>query len=235
VQEWVVAVHGAVVARKNTVRAIRFPDEEGPMIRPVQITFRNIRPREAVEEAIRDRAAWLETFYPGIIGCRVLVEMPHRHRERGGHLRVLIELSLPGEDVVVSHEPTLHATLKDVEEEAHHKDDDIEAVHKYAEVAVREAFDTARRQLQDFARRQRSEVKTHEAPDHGRVAELTDDHGFIETADGRRVYFHRASVLEEGAAQVAVGSDVAFVEEPGDKGPQASTVRVLGKHHYARP
>ena len=205
------------------------------MIRPVQVTFRNMQPLEALEETIRARAAWLETFYPDIVGCRVLVETPHRHREHGQHVRVRIELSLPGEDVVVSHEPTLHATLKDVEGEAHHKDDDIEAVHKYAEVAVREAFDAARRRLQDSARRQRADVKTHEAPDHGRVVELGDDHGFIETTDGRRVYFHRTSVLDEGLARLTVGSEVAFVEESGDKGPQASTVRVLGKHHYVTP
>ena len=203
------------------------------MIRPVQVTFRNMQPLEGLETIVRDQAAWLETFYPDIVGCRVLVDTPHRHRERGRHVRVRIELSLPGEDVVVSHEPTLHATLKDVEEETHHKDDDIEAVHKHAEVTVREAFDAARRRLQDFARRQRADVKTHEAPDHGRVAELDDDHGFIDTADGRRLYFHRASVLEEGLPHLAVGSEVAFVEESGDKGPQASTVRVLGKHHYA--
>ncbi|HEY5617809.1 MAG TPA: HPF/RaiA family ribosome-associated protein [Vicinamibacterales bacterium] len=205
------------------------------MIRPVQVTFRNMQPLEALEETIRARAAWLETFYPDIVGCRVLVETPHRHREHGQHIRVRVELSLPGEDVVVSHEPTLHATLKDVEGEAHHKDDDIEAVHKYAEVAVREAFDAARRRLQDSARRQRADVKTHEAPDHGRVVELGDDHGFIETTDGRRVYFHRTSVLDEGLARLTVGSEVAFVEESGDKGPQASTVRVLGKHHYVTP
>ena len=205
------------------------------MIRPVQVTFRNMQPGEGLEEVIRDRAVWLETFYPDIVGCRVLVETPHRHRERGQHVRVRIELSLPGEDVIVTQEPTLHATLKDVEEEAHHKDDDIEAVHKYAEVAVRAAFDAARRRLQDAARRQRADVKTHQAPDHGRVIELGDDHGFIETTDGRRIYFHRASVLDEGLAHLAVGSDVAFVEEAGDKGPQASTVRVLGKHHYVTP
>jgi cold shock CspA family protein len=205
------------------------------MIRPVQVTFRNIQPREALEEAVRERAAWLETFYPDIVGCRVLIETPHRHREQGQHVRVCIELSLPGKDVVVNHEPTLHGTLKDVEEEAHHKDDDIEAVHKYVEVAVREAFDAARRRLQDGARRQRGDVKAHQAPSHGRVVSLAEDHGFIEASDGRQVYFHRASVLEEGRAHLAVGSEVAFVEEEGDEGPQASTVRVLGKHHYVAP
>lgn len=205
------------------------------MIKPVQVTFRNMEPLETLEDTIRARAAGLETFYPDIVGCRVLVETPHRHREHGQHVRVRIELSLPGEDVIVSHEPTLHGTLKDVEEEAHHKDDDVEAVHKYADVAVRQAFDAARRRLQDVARRQRGDVKTHEAPDHGRVVSLGDDHGFIETSDGRHVYFHRASVLDDGLSRLAVGSDVAFVEDTGDEGPQASTVRVLGKHHYVTP
>lgn len=205
------------------------------MIRPVQVTFRNMQPRESLEALIRERAAWLETFHPDIVGCRVVVEVPHRHRVRGEHVHVRIELALPGEDVVVSAEPTLHSTLKDFEEEAHRKDDDIEAVHKYAEVAVREAFDTARRRLQDAVRRQRGDVKTHHEPEHGRVSSLADDHGFIEASDGRQIYFHRASVLEDGRAELAVGSDVAFVEEPGDKGPQASTVRVLGRHHYVTP
>jgi cold shock CspA family protein len=191
-------------------------------------------PSGSLESEARTRAAWLETFYPKIVGCRVLVEIPHRHRSRGRHVRVHIELSLPGEDIVVNHEPTLHASLKDVEEDGHSKGDDVEAVRKYALVAVHEAFDTARRRLQAFADRQQDEVKTHQDPSHGRVISLPsgDDHGFIETADGRQVYFHLASVLIEGRTQLAVGADVAFVEEQGEKGPQASTVRVLGKHHY---
>jgi len=207
------------------------------MIRPVQVTFRRMQPMAALGEDIRARAAELETFYPDIVGCRVLVEVPHRHRGHGQHVRVRIELSLPGEDVVVSHEPTRHGSLKDVQGEAHHKDDDVEAVHKYALVTAHEAFDAARRRLQDVARRQRADVKTHQAPAHGRVTSLPagDDHGFIEATDGRRIYFHHASVIDEGLARLVVGSDVAFVEEPGEKGPQASTVRVLGKHHYVAP
>lgn len=134
------------------------------MVRPVQITFRNMQPREPLEALIRERAAWLETFHPGIVGCRVVVEVPHRRRARGEHVRVRVELSLPGEDVVVSNEPTLHGALKAVEEEVHRKDDDIEAVRKYAEAAIREVFDTARRRIQDAARRQRGDVKTHQAP-----------------------------------------------------------------------
>jgi cold shock CspA family protein len=207
------------------------------MVKPVQVTFKNMPASGALESEARTRANWLETFYPSIIGCRVVVEIPHRHRARGRHVHVRIELSLPGEDLIVNHEPTLHRELKDTEEDSHRKGDDVEAVRKYAIVAVHEAFDTARRRLQEIARRQRDETKTHQEPDHGRVVALPDgsDHGFIETTDGRRVYFHLASVLAEGRAQLAVGADVAFVEEQGDQGPQASTVRVLGKHHYVTP
>jgi cold shock CspA family protein/ribosome-associated translation inhibitor RaiA len=202
------------------------------MINPVQITFRNLEASEALEEAIHARVAELDTYHPRIIGCRVVVDVPHRHHERGRHVTVRIELSLPGEDVVVSHEPTRYPALKDLGEEALRKEEDIEAVHKYAEVAIREAFDTVRRRLQDVLRRQRGLVKSHQPPDHGRVASLAADHGFIETADGREVYFHRASVLDDRFSELQVGSEVAFVEERGDKGPQASTVRLLGTHHY---
>ena len=113
------------------------------MIRPVQITFRNMRPSLPLEDEIRARVAWLERYSPDLIGCRVLVEVPHRHRRHGRHVRVRIELSLPGEDAVVSH------------------DTDIDAAHKHAVVAIHEAFDAARRRLEDFARLQRGDVKAH--------------------------------------------------------------------------
>jgi cold shock CspA family protein len=103
-------------------------------------------------------------------------------------------------------------------------------------VAVHHAFDAARRRLQDFAREQRGAVKTHDVPAHGQVVELSsvDGYGFIQT-DGYLVYFNRASVLDDAFDELTVGTPVAFVEEKGEKGPQASTVRVLGKHHYLTP
>lgn len=85
------------------------------MRRPVQLTFRNMAGSPALEQEIRARAAWLETFYSDLVGCRVLVEIRHRHRGRGRLVHVRIELSLPGEDVIVSHEPTLQATIKDLQ------------------------------------------------------------------------------------------------------------------------
>ena len=130
------------------------------MEKPVQVTFRNMHPSGSIESEARTRAAWLETFSPDIVGCRVVVEMPHRHRSRGRHIHVRIELSLPGEDLVINHEPTVHNILKAVEEEAHHKGDDVEEARRHALVAVNEAFDTARRRLQDRTARQRIHERT---------------------------------------------------------------------------
>jgi cold shock CspA family protein len=201
---------------------------------PTQINFRGLAHSETLEGDIRERIDWLEQFYSGIVRCRVLVEIPHRHRHDGRHFHVRIDLTVPGgAPIVVNHEPSLHGPLKDVAEPEHHKDTEIDAVHRYAHVAIHEAFDVARRRLQDFAREQRGVIKAHEVPAHGKVAEVSplDGCGFIR-AEEHRIYFTRASVLDDAFDELEVGTPVAFVEEKGEKGPQASTVRVLGKHHY---
>lgn len=201
---------------------------------PTQVTIRGVTHSDALEALIRERVAWLEQFYSEVVGCRVLLEVPHRHRRDGRHFHVRIELTVPdGEPIVVSHEPSLHGKLKDIEESAHSKATEVESVQRYAEVAVRRAFDAARRRLQDFAREQRGAVKSHGLPAHGRVVEISrvDGYGFIQT-DELRVYFSRESVLNEAFDELEVGAPVAFVEEKGEKGPQASSVRLLGKHHY---
>ena len=89
-----------------------------------------------------------------------------------------------------------------------------------------------RQELEDFARRQRGATKLHEPVPAGRVVKLVpeEDYGFIETSDGREIYFHRHSVVNGAFRHVAIGSQVTFVEEAGDNGAQASTVRLLDKH-----
>ena len=126
------------------------------MTKPVQVTFRNMGVSAALEQEVRSRAAWLETFHPGIVGCRVLLEIPHRHRTRGRPLHVRIELSVPGEDVIVNHEPSLDVAAGP----APRKNEELDGRHKDGYVAIHEAFDVARRRLEDLARRQRGDVKT---------------------------------------------------------------------------
>ena len=128
--------------------------------RAVQISVRNMRITSALEEEVRARAAWLDSFHPGIIGCRVALEVAHRHQRRGRSLHVRIELSLPGEDVIVNHEPAPDV----VGRSALRKRDEPDGRHQNARAAIHEAFDVARRRLEDAARRQRGDVKTRATP-----------------------------------------------------------------------
>jgi cold shock CspA family protein len=76
-------------------------------------------------------------------------------------------------------------------------------------------------------------VKVHEPTPYARVSKLFlhEGYGFLETADGREIYFHSNSVLEPGFDHLQIGTEVRFAEEQGAEGPQASTVAVVGKPH----
>lgn len=182
---------------------------------PLQVTFRNMDPSVAIEAAIREKADKLDEFYERIMGCRVVIEAPHRHHHKGKLFHVRVDLTVPGGEIVVNREPSQHAAHEDVY------------------VAIRDAFGAARRKLQDYARRQRGVVKSHEPMPEARVARLfpEEGYGFIETADGREVYFHRNSLLDIDFDRLTEGTEVRFTEEQGKEGPQASTVRAIPKKH----
>lgn len=193
------------------------------------ITFRGVERTTALETEILTRLRRLETYYRGITGCRVLVELVQRHHEAGNRYHVRIDFTVPGDEIVVAHEAGLHATAQDVDAEKLTKVTESDPERKHARVAIREAFDIARRRLQDYARRQRGAVKTATKQPRGRVSQLfpIDEYGYIEAEDGHEVYFQKSSVLKDAFDRLAVGSAVSFAEEPGEKGPQASTVKLL--------
>lgn len=180
---------------------------------PLQVVFRNMQPSAAVEAKVRERADQLEQFYQPIMSCRVTVEAHHKHHHQGNLFHVRVDLKVPEAELVASRDPGEHHAHEDVF------------------VAVRDAFDAVRRQLEDYIRRRRGHVKSHEVPLHGRIAEIYPDHGKIETTDARLVYFHRNSVVGADFDKLDIGAEVRFVEEAGELGPQASTVHVIGKHH----
>ncbi len=196
---------------------------------PLTVTFLGMPPTGWIEEEIRARAARLDEYSPDIMSCRVVIDVPHRHHERGNRFTVRIDLTVPGEEIAVNRDANLHGERKDLGDEEWVKQFDVEGMRKDVRLVIRETFDIARRRLQDYARRHRLDVKTHEPPPRGRVVRWDPDRqfGVIEAADGHEVYFHQNSVLGSGLKRLRVGSEVAFVEEAGDKGPQASTVRVV--------
>ena len=184
---------------------------------PLQITFRHMDSSEAVAARIRERAGELERFFDRIISCRVVVECRHPRRRQGNLFRVRVDLKIPGREIAVGRDPA-----------AHHSHEDVY-------VAIRDAFDAARRVLEDHVRERRGEVKVHAVPDHGRIARLLPEQngGFILSADGNEIYFHRNSVANSGFDKLAVGDEVRFVAQHSESaaGSQASTVVALGKHH----
>jgi ribosome-associated translation inhibitor RaiA len=129
---------------------------------PLQITLRNISHSAELDALVDERAAELETFFDRITACRVMVELPHHHHARGNRVHVRIELTIPGEVIVVTRDPSLHGALQDARETRHAKETGTNSVHRYARVAIHEAFDAARRQLQDAVRRRRDATKSPE-------------------------------------------------------------------------
>jgi cold shock CspA family protein len=188
-------------------------------------------PSEEIEAELRTRAAKLEKYCRDIESFRVAVDMPHRHHEEGNRFSVRIDMKMPGEELAVSHGSNLHAAGQDLDEREVAKQSEIEGMRKHRGLVIKEAFDVARRRLQDYARRRRHDVKTHEEPAHGLVTQWApvDEFGMIEATDGHELYFHRNSVIGSGLKHLRVGTEVIFVEEAGEKGPQASTVRVKGR------
>jgi cold shock CspA family protein len=200
----------------------------------VQITFRSVSSTEEIEEVIRARARKLESFYSPITSCRVLVEAPARHHQKGYLFHIRIDLTVPEGEIVVKRVPTLYPKERDIGDQRRRKEMETRTERKHLKVAIREAFHAARRRLQDHARRKRAEVKVHEPTPEARVTKLfpLEGYGYIETPEGREIYFHANSVINKRFKNLRLGSKVSFIEEAGEKGPQASTVRLITK---ARP
>lgn len=182
---------------------------------PLQITFRDMEHSDFIESKVRERASRLDRFFDHIMSCRVTIEAPHKRKHKGNIYQVKIDMTVPGDEIVVS------------------KGSGNNHAHEDAYVVIRDAFDAATRRLEDYVRRLRGDTKTHEVRPHGRIAELFPemDYGVIKTPDDREIYFHRNSIIDESFNDLEVGTPVHFHEVQGDEGPQASTVYVEGKHH----
>lgn len=184
---------------------------------PLELSFRNMDSSDAVAARVRQRVEKLERYFGRINSCRVVVEAPHRRRRKGKIYYVRIDIGVPGGNIVVDRHP------------------DQRQAHEDVYVAVRDAFDAAQRRLEDYARKISGRVKAHEAPDHGKVVTLNglQGYGIIALPDGQEVYFHRNSVVNDGFDLLSTGDEVRVVIAEGEsaKGPQASTVIPVGKHH----
>ncbi|MGA3000792.1 MAG: HPF/RaiA family ribosome-associated protein [Acetobacteraceae bacterium] len=176
----------------------------------VQISFRGMEPSPAAEAQVQGRVDELEQFSDRISACRVVLETGDRHHRHGRIYHVRVDLTVAGGTVVAN------------------RDSGLNHAHEDLHVAIRDAFDAARRRLQDHMRRLDGQTKQHETALTGRVASVfaERDYGFLETAAGEEVYFHRNSVAGNGFNKLKVGEHVRYVIDPaeGDNGAQASAV-----------
>lgn len=97
----------------------------------------------ATVQHIHDKAAKLAALYPRILKCRVVLEGPVHHHRKGGPYTARIDLTVPGAELVVNH----------------HETTDLRR-------AIREAFEAARRRLEEYAQHRRGEVRKHQPPAH---------------------------------------------------------------------
>jgi ribosome-associated translation inhibitor RaiA len=111
------------------------------MTLPLQITFRHMAASPALEDRIRRKADELGQFCDRITSCRVVVECRHQHHHQGNLFDIHLEMTVPGSQIVAGRT---------------HR---VNHAHEDAHVAVRDAFDAARRQLEEHVRASRHDEK----------------------------------------------------------------------------
>jgi cold shock CspA family protein len=177
-----------------------------------EVAFRHYEPSDEVRSEISRQVKRLEKFGPRITSCNIVIKGPGTRHRRGAQFKADLRIAMPEhKEIAVSK------THGDAPEREHPL------------VAIREAFNEAIRQIEDASREMRGDVKEHAAAEsRGRVKKFLagEGSGFIETTDGREIYFHRDAVLDGAFDRMAVGSEVRFVEEEGENGPQARIVRL---------
>lgn len=182
---------------------------------PLEISYRDVEKTEAIDNLIREKASKLEKVCDHIVSCRVAVEKPHEFVRTGNKYRVRLDISVPpGHSVIVNKEP---GRTK---------------MHDPLPAVIREAFKAAERQLRELNKIQREEVKAHPQQETGAYIKQVfkdEGYGFILDLDGREIYFHKNSLVNEIFENLKEGTSVSYFEAQGEKGPQASSVRVIDK------
>lgn len=178
---------------------------------PFEVTYHGMEASPVAEEQILAGMERLERLNAKVLHANVALARRAVRSAAAGIYEVKIRLSVPGPDIHVSRTPPAHVESENLV------------------TAIGEAFERARRSIIEQREIVRGEVKAHGAVTRGEVTDVFPDHGFIRGEDGRIVYFHRNSVLQDDWNAVEVGSHVRFADEPGEEGPHATAVTLLSR------
>lgn len=179
---------------------------------PVQITFKDLPCSSALESTIRKRTEKLQRFFKHIISCRVVIEIPQKHKHQGKLFNVKVTLKVPRKELVVTHK-----------------------VNEDIYIALRDAFDAIARQLEEHSRKRHGHVKKHTDVMHGYIARIVpaEGYGFIEGIDGHDYYFSVTNVSYPHFDQLAIGDAVEYIAETLKDGRQAQHVIKEKRNHHA--
>jgi len=180
------------------------------MKQPLDLRFLGMDASPAVAAAAREKAAKLDRFRPDLIACRVTIELLHKHKHQGKPYAVRIDATVPAHELSVDRV----------------QDEDVY-------VALRDAFDDMRRQLEDSARRDRGQEKSHAEVLRGVVVRVDakGQCGFIRTAAGDEYWFGAQNVAGTPFEHVAPGAEAQFIPDVAAEGRQAKRVS-FGKHRF---
>jgi ribosomal subunit interface protein len=185
---------------------------------PPEITYRDVDKTEAIETLVQQKIAKLEQVCDHISSCHIVLEKINDRPRNSSPYRVRLDITVPpGHEIVAENTAS--------------------GKHQYLEIdsLIRDAFETAWRQLRELSRQQRefARAKTNDGAQDttALVTKLFPEqgYGFLKTLGGEDVYFHRNSVVHGDFGRLEVGTGVRFEATDGDQGLQATTVHIVDK------
>jgi ribosome-associated translation inhibitor RaiA len=177
------------------------------MKQALNIQFHGMEASEAVEAKAREFVDKLDAMAPDLMACRVNIDLEQKHKTQGRPFGVRIDLTLPGHELVVN-----------------------KVQNEDVYVALRDAFDSMKRQLDEVVRKRRGQEKQHALEMRGEIVRLDSEAGtgFIRTPTGDEYYFSRDNLAGTPFEHVQEGSTVEFLPDVGKQGLQAKRVSVRG-------
>ncbi len=205
---------------------------------PPEISIKGFQMNNDIDVLLQKQFTRLERVCDYITSIRVAIEKEQGRHQLGNPYRIRLDVRIPpNHEIVVRRQTVLHEDRREITEPeaepemvskkflSSRKDEPLPS-------AIRRTFDSARRQLERLVQIQRKEVKSH--PQNqvmGFVEKIyrDDDYGFIRSLEGQQIYFHKNSSLHGEWERLQAGTGVRYVEEPGDKGLQATSMEIVDK------
>ena len=169
----------------------------------IRINVRNTELLKEWEEKIGEEVSKLESCYPDIIHhLRVTIIAPSHHRL--GAFEIHAVSTVPDDTIVVKNNGELVIPL------------------------IVDVFDDLARQLREYNRKRQHLMRQELRSGIGTIRRVfpEGEYGFIQSADGREIYFHKNCLKNISYNNLRKGDSVEFSAEEGEKGPQATWVKV---------